>query len=231
MAIPHYVIRTTEFASISAQSVRLLILVAMKYTGRNNGELVATAKYLRPLGWSSGKNTTKCVRELLEAGLLVQTRIGMRPNRAAWYALGWRPLNVAEGMEIDVNAFKTFIGTPIRNAPLVPAAGIRSAHIAPHVGNNETAAYTRRRVQSEQFLASAYTRVGKASRSLPSARAKGVTMESNEATTAFIETTTRDATGTGCAPQIVLHDAHIQAWLDHQLAGARDGSRLMATAQ
>jgi hypothetical protein len=71
-----------------------------------NGKLVAADAYLKPLGWTSREVIARALKDLIECGLLVETRKGARPNRAAWYAVTWLDLKHTEGLDIDPKKFK-----------------------------------------------------------------------------------------------------------------------------
>jgi hypothetical protein len=65
--------------SLSFSAKALLIDVAMQYQGGNNGDLAVTWKLMRRRGWSSETTMHKAKAELLEKGLLFETRKGRRP--------------------------------------------------------------------------------------------------------------------------------------------------------
>jgi hypothetical protein len=46
------------------------------------------------------------VRELLACGLLIETRKGARPNKAAWFALSWLDLDQGQGLDIDPKLYR-----------------------------------------------------------------------------------------------------------------------------
>jgi hypothetical protein len=140
VALPYEVICSEQFRRLSHASVRLLVLVATGYSGRNNGKLVACRKSLRKHGWLSDDSTSRCLKQLTEAGLLVQTRMGARPNKAGWYALSWRPLDQTDGLDFDARLWRPFVGTPL--GPLIgptmqrigPSGGQANAPSGPTVG-------------------------------------------------------------------------------------------------
>lgn len=118
VALPHVVLDSKAFLSLSASAVRVLLDMARQYTGQNNGRLVACNAYMKTRGWKSNDTTHRAKKELIEAGLLVETRIGMRPNRAAWYALTWLTLDWSPEMDMPQTAFKR--GIYAMNDPLPP---------------------------------------------------------------------------------------------------------------
>ena len=91
--IPHSVLNTQEYIKCPASAKALLIELVMQYNGCNNGKLMATLKLLKKRGWSSQHTITRAIRSLLNAKLIKCTRLGRRPNTAAWYAITWRPVD------------------------------------------------------------------------------------------------------------------------------------------
>jgi hypothetical protein len=96
----------------------LLIDIARQYSGANNGKLVACMRYLATRGWTSNDTILRARRELEAARFLVQTRMGARPNKAAWFAATWWGLDWLPEMEIAKNDFER--GAYCKNDPLPP---------------------------------------------------------------------------------------------------------------
>jgi hypothetical protein len=145
LALPHHVIMSAEFLGLSHAARSLLILVAAQLRLANNGRLVATPKYLRPLGWVSNDLTTRCLRELMATRLLVRTRMGACPNRAAWYGVSWRDVHGSQSLfdEITLSTHRKFLGTPInpllagrKIKVVVPPDGKPTVPIAPSNGTS-----------------------------------------------------------------------------------------------
>ncbi len=107
VALPFVVIDSPSYQALGFAARALLIDIARQHTGSNNGRLVACAKYLAPKGWNSNGTVSRALKELQAAGLLVQTRLGMKPNRAAWFALGWQSLDETSGLDIDPRTYRT----------------------------------------------------------------------------------------------------------------------------
>jgi predicted transcriptional regulator len=78
----------------------------MQYNGNNNGKLCAIHSQLGLRGFKSGDTITKAVRNLINANLIVLTKIGMfgkgkrEPN---YYAITWQPIDNIHGFDMDVN--------------------------------------------------------------------------------------------------------------------------------
>lgn len=131
LALPHVVLSSPDYLELNYGARALLIDIAAQYTGSNNGKLVACMKYLGPRGWTSNDTISRGIKALLKSNLLVRTREGARPNKAAWYALGWLNLDVKDGLDIDHNDYRR---GRYRLAPLKPTIGVGGRAIAPIVG-------------------------------------------------------------------------------------------------
>jgi hypothetical protein len=132
VGVPFWVMNHPSFRAASHRSRALLLDVLLQYNGRNNGSLVICDKALKPLGWNSRDGLTKAKRELVELGLLVETRQGAKPNRAAWYALSWRQLDVKDGLDINARSYVTLGARKIEVRP--PPYGLETPSIRPPHG-------------------------------------------------------------------------------------------------
>lgn len=128
LVLPHIVIDSPSYRDCGYPARAILIDIARQFTGTNNGRLVACNRYLKPLGWNSHGTITRSIGELLDCGLLIETRKGARPNKAAWYALGWQALDVTDGLDIDPKQYRTGL---YKIKALVPSKGIGKQRIAP----------------------------------------------------------------------------------------------------
>jgi len=106
LALPHLVMDSPAFRNLSGPALRLLLDIARQFKGDNNGQLVACSKYLKTRGWTSEGTATRARRELEAAGLIVETRKGMRPNRATWYAVTWTSLDWLPAMDLPRAQFQ-----------------------------------------------------------------------------------------------------------------------------
>ena len=86
LALPYAVLTSAAYLSLSPYGIKLLIDLGAQYNGRNNGDLSAAWKLMRPRGWRSEETLAKAKKELLRTQLIVETRKGWRPNRASLYA-------------------------------------------------------------------------------------------------------------------------------------------------
>jgi hypothetical protein len=103
-ALPHAVMASPAFRNLSAHGVKLLCDLGGQYRGSNNGDLGAAWRVMNPLGWRSRDTLTRALRELIDAGLIEQTRQGGL-NRCSLYALTWHNIDECGG-KLDVRATK-----------------------------------------------------------------------------------------------------------------------------
>ncbi len=121
LRLPLSVLQSKAYLSASPHARMLLIDLAMQYRGDNNGDLCAAWKFMQPRGWRSEQTLHKAKQELIELGLVVETRKGARPNKASLYAVTWCALDACGGkLDITPQAFPR--GAYRLNDPL-PAIG------------------------------------------------------------------------------------------------------------
>ena len=101
-AFPRQMLEHPNFAALSYRAKALLFPMANQYRGSNNGDLCATLTVLKPYGWTSNDQLRKALKELLEAGFLLLTRQGRRPNVASLYAITWQAIDECGG-KLEVN--------------------------------------------------------------------------------------------------------------------------------
>lgn len=98
--IPQVIIESEEVTNLSGSAFHLLLILASQYNSHNNGDLSATYKQTYPLGFTSNDKLTKAKRELLESGLIFESRAGLfsRPMPScSLYALAWQPIDECGG--------------------------------------------------------------------------------------------------------------------------------------
>lgn len=104
--IPGVVLDSSAYIGLSPYAVKLLWDVANQYRGDNNGRLLTGWTYMRDeRGWNSPTTLDRAKAELLESGLLAETRKGARPNKATWVAVTWWHLNWCEEMDLAEQQF------------------------------------------------------------------------------------------------------------------------------
>lgn len=138
VALPWSVLDSSAYKGLGLPAKALLLEIARQLTGNNNGCMRASGAYLKPRGWSSNDVITRALKELINAGLIHQTVMGHRPNKASWYAVTWQRLD--RNPKFDYGAFETFqrgvyrAKDPLIVAPLTPSHGAGKPLIAPSHG-------------------------------------------------------------------------------------------------
>ena len=97
IALPLVLLESSSFIGLGAQAMKLLINLYSQYNGHNNGYLCCCFSAMQPYGWKSKDTLHKAKTELLQSGLIVETRKGGRPNRASYYAVTWYALDEQNG--------------------------------------------------------------------------------------------------------------------------------------
>lgn len=103
--IPLSVLLSAEFHTIRGEAVRLLIAIAAQYRGMNNGNLCATLSVLKRYGFKSSDTVTRCLKALLDTGLIIRTRDGFFDggrSQCALYALAWQKIDSCPGKNLTV---------------------------------------------------------------------------------------------------------------------------------
>ena len=108
--LPHVVLNSADYISLSYKSKALLVDLVYQYNGKNNGDLTAALGFLKTRGWVRSATLSSAANELLEANLIIRTREGRFQNpysRCALYAITWQPINECEGKDLEVRATST----------------------------------------------------------------------------------------------------------------------------
>ncbi len=102
MVVPHCVLNSAAYLSLSGNAAKLLWDIAMQYNVRNNGALLASWRYMsEKRGWTSADSLSKAKFELIEHDLIEQTVQGRLPNKASWYGVTWLALDNIKGLEVE----------------------------------------------------------------------------------------------------------------------------------
>ena len=119
IGVPHCVLNGAAYLALNAHARMLLWDLAAQYRGDNNGDMCAAWKVMQPRGWRSEETLQKAKRDLIDLGLIVETRKGARPNKATLYAVTWCALDHCGGkLDISERAFPR--GAYRQNDPLPP---------------------------------------------------------------------------------------------------------------
>lgn len=108
--LPKIVWMHLDYRNLSGNAVKLLMDFACQYNGHNNGDLTNAFSILKQRGWRSKTTVQKATQELLDAGMIVQTREGMFINpggRCALYGLTWKAIDDCTGKNITMKPTTT----------------------------------------------------------------------------------------------------------------------------
>lgn len=108
-AIPWVVMDSLSFKGASDKAKALLFALMRQHNGSNNGRLHLAKKWLYNQGWTSDENNRKARKELIERGLIVQTKLGGLNMGANLFALTWYP--ITNYVELEVTAVSFVRGT------------------------------------------------------------------------------------------------------------------------
>jgi hypothetical protein len=103
--IPWSVLDSNSFKGASDKAKSLLYALMRQHTGNNNGHLHLARKWLQNQGWTCDESNRKATKELIERGLIIQTKWGglnMGPNL---YALTWHIISNYIGLDICAKSY------------------------------------------------------------------------------------------------------------------------------
>lgn len=104
-AFPHSVFDSVSFVGASDKARSLLQALIRQLNGANNGHLQLTSKWLKSKGYTCPSNNIKARKELIERGLIVQTKFGGLNMGADLFAVTWLPISNFVGLDITMNGF------------------------------------------------------------------------------------------------------------------------------
>lgn len=95
------VLQSPALASLSPYACKLLLDFASQWRlGRNGDASAAFEKVLRARGWRSKATLQKALKELMQSGLIIQTRQGSL-HECSLFALGWLAIDECGG-KLDI---------------------------------------------------------------------------------------------------------------------------------
>lgn len=129
LRLPLSVLQSRAYLTAGPHARMLLIDLAMQYRGDNNGDLCAAWKIMQPRGWRSELTLQRAKVELIDLGLIVETRKGARPNKASLYAVTWCALDACNG-KLDISP-RSFPRGAYRLRDPLPAIGKNASLTTP----------------------------------------------------------------------------------------------------
>lgn len=125
--LPLAVLNSAAYLGLSASAKVLLLDVVSQYKGDNNGKLLTGWRIMsEDRGWVSKDTLARAKVELLDSGLLFETRKGARPNKSSWCAATWWALDWTPDMDIKEQSFPRGLyrqKDAVRIAPLSTKSG------------------------------------------------------------------------------------------------------------
>ena len=104
-ALPWAVMDSPAYIGASIAAKALLNELVRQHNGANNGRLHLTHSWLAGRGWPSKSIVEKARAELIERGLIIQTKQGGLFVGATWHALTWLPISNHVGLETAPNTY------------------------------------------------------------------------------------------------------------------------------
>lgn len=95
-ALPHSILESPEYATLSAKAVKCLLDIFGQFRGANNGDLGANWKEMKKRGWKSRDTLAHALLELTASGFILKTRQGGR-RKCSLYAVTWLAINECGG--------------------------------------------------------------------------------------------------------------------------------------
>lgn len=100
--IPESVMKSEAVKTLNHAHFRVLAIIALQYSGYNNGTMAATPLYVEQFGLRGRDTVYRALRELTARGLLVQTRQGIKQRDVfSLYALGWVDIDYRDGKKLE----------------------------------------------------------------------------------------------------------------------------------
>jgi len=98
--LPHAVLDSVAFMGAGSSAKGILLELLRQHNGSNNGRFQLTAQWLAKRGWRSPEVVLRARRQLIERGLIVQTRQGGLNHGASQYGVTWLPITNFGGLDI-----------------------------------------------------------------------------------------------------------------------------------
>lgn len=104
-ALPHVVLDSPAYTKASVAAKALLNEVMRQHNGSNNGRFHLAHTWLAGRGWPSKSSVEKARNELIERGLIIQTKQGGLVVGPNWYAVTWLSITNYVGLEIGPHQY------------------------------------------------------------------------------------------------------------------------------
>jgi hypothetical protein len=138
LRIPTDVLASPNFCALTAKAKALLLDIGARYKGFNNGNLASPWTWMKERGWRSKDTLHRALKELLQAGMIEQTRQGGL-HGPSLYAFTWLPIDECKG-KLDMAPTRVASGKwnhaqkPAQEAEKIPLPPRSVGRTAPIVG-------------------------------------------------------------------------------------------------
>ncbi len=105
-AIPWSVMDSNAFKGATDKAKSLLFALMRQHNGRNNGRMQLNKNWLRRQGWTCPENILKARDELIDRGLVVETRKGGLNMGLNLYALTWHTISDFKDLDISKQSYR-----------------------------------------------------------------------------------------------------------------------------
>ena len=96
VAVPHAILESNNYATLSAPAVKLMLDLYGQYRGTNNGDFAMAWSMMSKRGWRSKDTLYRARDDLIDNGFIVQTRQGGK-HQCSLYAITWQPIDDCSG--------------------------------------------------------------------------------------------------------------------------------------
>lgn len=104
-AIPTALLDSKAFMGASYPAKALLFDLIRQHNGSNNGRLQLSFSWLAKRGWKSRDVIQRAKAELIDRGLMIQTKHGGLNIGASWYAVSWLKISNFVGLDIQAKDY------------------------------------------------------------------------------------------------------------------------------
>jgi hypothetical protein len=135
----HDYFTSAEYAALSPRAVKALLDLYCQFRGSNNGDLCAAWTIMSKRGWTSKDQLDKALRELLETGWIIVTRMG--GNRVArLYAVSFLGIDTCGGkLDVAPNPVPSQLWRKVNGSdPLANSAPRRAGRSVPPHGSKDS---------------------------------------------------------------------------------------------
>lgn len=125
------IVQSPKHRALSFVARVVLQELMVQYNGMNNGDLSATRTMAKEWGIGAPVTLQKALKELEEAGWIVQTRTSVfskHGSRCALYGLSWIPIDECPGKDLEIGPTRAPL-RPLRTLIESVSSGSETEHV------------------------------------------------------------------------------------------------------